>query len=67
MSGNIEVLIPEQDVSARIAEMGQIISERYEGKDILLIGVLTGGVFFFTELAKHITVPLEVDFMAVQV
>lgn len=64
MSGKIEVLIPEQDVSARIAEMGQIISERYQGKEVLLIGVLTGGVFFFTELAKNITVPMEIDFMA---
>ncbi len=64
MIGNIEVLIPEKDVSERIAEMGQIISERYEGKELLLIGILTGGVFFLTELARNITVPVEIDFMA---
>lgn len=64
MSGNIEVLIPERDVSERIAEMGQIISERYAGKEIVLVGVLTGGVFFLTELAKNITVPVVIDFMA---
>lgn len=64
MSGNIEVLIPEHDVTARIAEMGQIISERYEGKELVLIGILSGGVFFLTELAKNIKPLLEIDFMS---
>ncbi len=64
MTGKIEVLISENEIKERIAEMGQIISERYAGKELLLVGVLTGSVFFLTELAKNITTPVEIDFVA---
>ena len=65
MAERIDVLISKEEVDARIAELGRIISEEYEGKQVHLICVLKGGVFFMCELAKHITVPVSMDFMSV--
>ena len=65
MSEKISVLIPEEELKEKIAEMGEMISKEYEGKEILMICVLRGGVFFACELAKHITGPLTMDFMSV--
>ena len=65
MAERIDVLISEEDVEKRIAELGKIISEEYEGKEIHMICVLKGGVFFMCELAKYITVPVTMDFMSV--
>jgi len=64
MKDNIEVLISEQDVRNRIREMADEISEQYRGKEVVLIGILNGSVFFMTELAQHLSIPLEMDFMA---
>ena len=55
----------EEEVDARIRELGEKISKEYEGKQIHLICVLKGGVFFMCELAKRITVPVSMDFMCV--
>ena len=60
-----EILIDEERLSARVAELGEEISTDYEGRDLLLIGVLKGAVFFMADLMRHLTVPCEVDFMAV--
>jgi len=65
MSGKISVLIPEEEVDAKIMEMGRQISEDYAGKEVHLICILKGGVFFACELAKRITVPVSLDFMQV--
>lgn len=65
MAERIDVLISEEEVEKRIAELGKIISEEYEGKEIHMICVLKGGVFFMCELAKYITVPVTMDFMSV--
>lgn len=65
MAESIRVLIPEKDVATRIEEMGRRISEDYEGKQVHLICVLKGGVFFMCELAKKINVPVSLDFMSV--
>ena len=62
---NIRVMISEEDVNKRIAEMGAQISEDYAGKEIHLIAILKGSVFFACELAKRITVPVTMDFMSV--
>ena len=53
--------ISEEDVNKRIAEMGAQISEDYAGKEIHLIAILKGSVFFACELAKRITVPVSLD------
>src|SRR2546430_10533753 len=60
-----EVLIDEETLAARVAEVGVEISADYEGRDLLLIGVLKGAVFFMADLMRHLTVPCEVDFMAI--
>ena len=65
MAERIDVLISEEEVEKRISEMGKIISEEYEGKEIHMICVLKGGVFFMCQLAKHITVPVTMDFMSI--
>ena len=65
MREQISVMISEEDVDAKIAEMGRKISEDYAGKQVHLICILKGSVFFMCELAKRITVPVSMDFMSV--
>ena len=65
MAETISVLISEQDVDARIREIGEQISKEYEGKAVHLVCILKGSVFFTCELAKRITVPVTMDFMSV--
>lgn len=65
MAEKINVLLSEEEVDARIKAIGEQISTDYEGKQIHLICVLKGGTFFMCELAKRITVPVSLDFMAV--
>ena len=60
-----EVLIPEDVLQKRIAEMGLEISRDYKGKELLLVCILRGGVMFLTDLMRAITVPHMVDFMSV--
>ena len=60
-----EVLIDSDALSTRIRELGEEVSAYYEGRDLLLIGVLKGAVFFMADLMRHLTVPCEVDFMAI--
>jgi hypoxanthine phosphoribosyltransferase len=60
-----EVLIDTDALSVRIAELGTEISSDYEGRDLLLIGVLKGAVFFMADLMRKLTIPCEVDFMAI--
>lgn len=65
MAETIEVMFSEKEVSDRIKALGKQISEDYEGKQLHLVCVLKGGVFFLCELAKHISVPVSFDFMSV--
>ena len=65
MSETIHELISEADVAAKIAELGAQISKDYDGEEIYMLCILKGGVFFMTELANHITVPVSLDFMSV--
>jgi hypoxanthine phosphoribosyltransferase len=60
-----EVLIDADALRVRIEELGEEISAAYAGQDLLLIGVLKGAVFFMADLMRHLTVPCEVDFMAI--
>lgn len=60
-----EVLIDEPTLRARVAELGAEISADYEGRDLLLVGVLKGAVFFMADLMRELTVPCEIDFMAI--
>ena len=65
MSEKIKVLLSEEEVDNKIKEIGEQISKDYEGKQVHLICVLKGGVFFMTELSKRITIPVSMDFMSV--
>ena len=65
MAEHIKVLVSEEEVDKRIRELGELISKDYAGKDVHMICVLKGGVFFMCELAKRITVPVSMDFMSV--
>ena len=58
-------LIEEHTLRERVADLGSEISDDYAGKDLLLVGVLKGAVFFMADLMRHLTIPCEVDFMAI--
>ena len=60
-----EILISEETLQDRIAELGAEISRDYAGQTLHLICILRGGVLFLTDLMRHITVPNTIDFMAV--
>lgn len=64
MSEKVRILLPEEIVDKRICQIAEQISKDYEGKEIHLICVLKGGVFFMCELAKRLSVPVSMDFMA---
>ena len=65
MADKIRVLLGEEEVNKRINEVAEQINKDYAGKDIHLICILKGGVFFTCELAKRLTVPVSMDFMSV--
>jgi len=60
-----EILVDEDALQTRVRELGHEISEDYRGRDLLLIGVLKGAVFFMADLMRALSVSCEVDFMAI--
>ena len=60
-----EVLIDQDTLRTRVEELGAEISVDYEGRDLLLVGVLKGAIFFISDLMRELTVPCEIDFMAI--
>ncbi|HYZ29929.1 MAG TPA: hypoxanthine phosphoribosyltransferase [Thermoleophilaceae bacterium] len=60
-----EALVSQEDLERRVRELGEEISRDYAGKDLFLVGVLKGAVFFLSDLMRALEVPCEVDFMAV--
>ena len=60
-----EILVGEEELRKRVAELGREIASDYEGRDLLLIGVLKGAVFFMADLMRELPLPCEVDFMAI--
>ena len=60
-----EVLITREQIEARVKQMGEEISVLYQGKELLLVCILKGGVMFLADLARSITIPCQLDFMAV--
>src|SRR5438309_11623438 len=59
------VLITEEQIQGRVAEIGERITRDYAGRDLLLVGVLKGAFVLMADLSRHIHLPLEFDFMAV--
>lgn len=62
---NISVYLTEEQINERVAELGAQITERFKGESVYLICILRGSIFFTTELAKRIDLPMEIDFMTV--
>lgn len=60
-----EILLSEEVLKEKIKEMGERISKDYEGRDLILLGILKGSVVFMSDLIKDITIPCKIDFMAV--
>jgi len=60
-----EVLITEEELHAKVEELGQAISRDYAGKDVLLIAVLKGATIFLSDLMRQISIPHAIDFMAI--
>jgi hypoxanthine phosphoribosyltransferase len=60
-----EVLIEPEALQQRVTELGEEISHDYAGRDLLLVGVLKGAVFFMADLMRHLRIPCEIDFMAI--
>lgn len=60
-----EVLISSEDLQRRVGELGAEISRDYQGRDLVMVGVLRGAVVFIADLLRQLTVPCEIDFMAV--
>ena len=63
--GVAEILVDANAIQTRIGELGAEISADYAGRDLLLVGVLKGAVFFMADLMRELTVPCEIDFMAI--
>lgn len=59
------VLISKEQLEAKVEELGKQISKDYEGKELVIIGVLKGGFIFLSDLARKITIPVDLDFMSV--
>ena len=59
------VLFTENQIHDRIREVGAEISARYEGRELKLIGVLKGAIYFLTALSRHITIPVKIDLLAI--
>nr|1R3U_A Chain A, Hypoxanthine-guanine phosphoribosyltransferase [Caldanaerobacter subterraneus subsp. tengcongensis]1R3U_B Chain B, Hypoxanthine-guanine phosphoribosyltransferase [Caldanaerobacter subterraneus subsp. tengcongensis]1YFZ_A Chain A, Hypoxanthine-guanine phosphoribosyltransferase [Caldanaerobacter subterraneus subsp. tengcongensis MB4]1YFZ_B Chain B, Hypoxanthine-guanine phosphoribosyltransferase [Caldanaerobacter subterraneus subsp. tengcongensis MB4] len=60
-----EILITEEQLKAKVKELGEMITRDYEGKDLVLIGVLKGAIMFMSGLSRAIDLPLSIDFLAV--
>lgn len=65
MKEQVRIMLSEEKVNARIAEMAKQISEEYAGRSVHLVCILKGSVFFTCELAKRLTIPVTLDFMSV--
>lgn len=60
-----EILISEEEIRAKVKELGQQISRDYAGQDLLLIGILRGAMLFMSDLMREIDIPVNIDFMVV--
>ena len=59
------VLVSEEEIEKKVIELGKQITEDYKDKDLILVGILKGAVIFMADLARNISMPVGMDFMAV--
>jgi len=62
---NVDVMLSREQIAARVQELGAEITRAYQGKDLVLVGVLKGSFVFFADLVRSIDLPLRIDFLAV--
>jgi hypoxanthine phosphoribosyltransferase len=60
-----KILVTEEQITAKVKELAAQVDVRYEGKDVLLIGVLKGAVMFMADLSREMQIPVQMDWMAV--
>ena len=60
----VRVMLSADDIAERVRELGEVINRDFEGKDLVVVGILKGAVIFMSDLIREIKIPLEVDFMA---
>jgi hypoxanthine phosphoribosyltransferase len=60
-----KILVQQDELAHKVRELGERISADYDGRDLFLVGVLKGAVFFLSDLMRHLSIPCELDFMAV--
>ena len=60
-----EILISKEEIEEKVKELGETLSKEYQGKQPLLVCILKGAVLFMSDLARHMSIPIEMDFMAV--
>ncbi len=60
-----EVLLSEEAIASKVKELGRKISEDYKDKDLIMVGILKGAVIFMSDLARSVSIPVTLDFMAV--
>jgi hypoxanthine phosphoribosyltransferase len=65
MLDKVRVLITAEEIETKLAEMGRAITEDYQGRELLMVGILKGAFMVMADLARHIELPVEFDFMAV--
>ena len=61
----LEILFDEQQIRARVADLAREISKEYAGRRLVLVSILRGSVFFATDLARQIELPLSMDFLSI--
>ena len=59
----MEVLISQQEIQERVRDLGARISNDYQGREPILVGILNGAVFFFADLVRNVTIPVKMDFI----
>jgi len=62
---SLEVVLTEDEIKKKVIEIGEKITRDYEEKELVLIGVLKGGVIFLADLVRNVKIPIEIDFIAV--
>lgn len=61
----IQILVSEEQIKSKVKELGNLISSEYQGKNLVVVGILKGAVVFLSDLIREIKLPLQLDFMAV--
>ena len=65
MENNLQIVLTEQEITAKVKELGEIISQDYIGKELVLVSVLRGSVYFAVDLSRFLTIPFTLDFISI--